>query len=487
MALERKSDWNSPTAPTSSIYQFRSIDWNAMIDHTSGYINVTEPPYSADPTGVVDAGSAIDAASTIAFAAGVSLLLPAGTYKRSTDWVIPSSAAKVHIRGIGKEASVISYTGSGVGVKVGDSTPGSSRPLVENLKIVGTSAGVAGIQSGVFNGFRMDNVWITGFSTGTALLLKGTNEVLITDSFFNNSLIGVDFASDGSYFPNLVKILGGQIAGNATAIRSLVSSQGVKFDHVNFASTTASPVILAQRALNWVIQGNFFENNHGGAGTHVIELGGSASGSDVSHAALVIGNFFTEANGITYPIQVVRGSRNSAWFNQFAGSHTALVRVEVNADGVSAGFNYSSGGDPQLSDASGTVDAMGIGPGTNLYKSPNGYAFGDDLGGKSGRPLQLVSVVAGEDVARFRYSTGAILGRVTDTGHIRVVGGLYPGTTAAAEQSSTGIFVGTAVPASGTWALGAIVFNSSPSVGQPKAWVCTVAGTPGTWVSTGNL
>lgn len=45
----------------------------------------------------------------------------------------------------------------------------------------------------------------------------------------------------------------------------------------------------------------------------------------------------------------------------------------------------------------------------------------------------------------------------------------------------------TAAPTSGTWKVGDHVFNSSPSVGQPKGWVCTVAGTPGTWVSEGNL
>ena len=44
-----------------------------------------------------------------------------------------------------------------------------------------------------------------------------------------------------------------------------------------------------------------------------------------------------------------------------------------------------------------------------------------------------------------------------------------------------------AVPASGTYAIGDRVVNSAPTVGQPKAWVCTVAGTPGTWVSEGNL
>lgn len=45
----------------------------------------------------------------------------------------------------------------------------------------------------------------------------------------------------------------------------------------------------------------------------------------------------------------------------------------------------------------------------------------------------------------------------------------------------------TAVPSSGTWSTGTIVKNKTPAVGQPKGWVCTVGGTPGTWVSEGNL
>lgn len=45
----------------------------------------------------------------------------------------------------------------------------------------------------------------------------------------------------------------------------------------------------------------------------------------------------------------------------------------------------------------------------------------------------------------------------------------------------------TAAPTTGTWKRGDRVFNSTPTVGQPKSWVCTVAGSPGTWVSEGNL
>jgi hypothetical protein len=45
----------------------------------------------------------------------------------------------------------------------------------------------------------------------------------------------------------------------------------------------------------------------------------------------------------------------------------------------------------------------------------------------------------------------------------------------------------TAVPSTGTWTVGDQFINSVPTVGQPKGWVCTVAGTPGTWTSLGNL
>ena len=45
----------------------------------------------------------------------------------------------------------------------------------------------------------------------------------------------------------------------------------------------------------------------------------------------------------------------------------------------------------------------------------------------------------------------------------------------------------TVAPTTGTWAVGDRCINAVPTVGQPKAWSCTVAGTPGTWTSEGNL
>lgn len=54
-------------------------------------------------------------------------------------------------------------------------------------------------------------------------------------------------------------------------------------------------------------------------------------------------------------------------------------------------------------------------------------------------------------------------------------------------DSQNNILYGAAAPATLQWEKGDRVINSSPTVGQPKAWVCTVAGAPGTWASEGNL
>lgn len=46
---------------------------------------------------------------------------------------------------------------------------------------------------------------------------------------------------------------------------------------------------------------------------------------------------------------------------------------------------------------------------------------------------------------------------------------------------------GTAAPTTGTWLKGDHCINSNSTVGSPKGWYCSTAGTPGTWTSEGNL
>ena len=69
---------------------------------------------------------------------------------------------------------------------------------------------------------------------------------------------------------------------------------------------------------------------------------------------------------------------------------------------------------------------------------------------------------------------------------IASVDGGSPACWTGYEEIVPGANIGTAPPTAGTWEVGRRVVRI-PEEGQPKAWVCTVAGTPGTWVSEGSL
>lgn len=60
------------------------------------------------------------------------------------------------------------------------------------------------------------------------------------------------------------------------------------------------------------------------------------------------------------------------------------------------------------------------------------------------------------------------------------------GITTAAKADIVHV-VRDAPPTTGTWVRGDYCKNSTPTVGSPKGWYCTANGTPGTWVSEGNL
>lgn len=47
--------------------------------------------------------------------------------------------------------------------------------------------------------------------------------------------------------------------------------------------------------------------------------------------------------------------------------------------------------------------------------------------------------------------------------------------------------LGTAAPTSGTWYRGDIIWDITPSAGGTIGWVCTTAGTPGTWKTFGTI
>jgi hypothetical protein len=104
---------------------------------------------------------------------------------------------------------------------------------------------------------------------------------------------------------------------------------------------------------------------------------------------------------------------------------------------------------------------------------------GNDFGGST-----LVSIAVGPQ------SNAA-----SQRGEICIHGNTYKGGTAlVAPGTIQGTYVGGAfqgfaasAPSAGYWRAGDTLANEAPAAGAPKGWRCTATGTPGTWVSEGNL
>lgn len=80
------------------------------------------------------------------------------------------------------------------------------------------------------------------------------------------------------------------------------------------------------------------------------------------------------------------------------------------------------------------------------------------------------------------------IGTNNPTDKLSVNGGYIKCSTGIRIGSNTNsISYASAIPTSGTWARGDILFNSAPSASGFIGWVCVSAGTPGTWKTWGAI
>ena len=147
---------------------------------------------------------------------------------------------------------------------------------------------------------------------------------------------------------------------------------------------------------------------------------------------------------------------NTAWTTILsglaAGVYTAVVNVEMKTANT-ASLSLSGGGNKvtqNLGVGSQTISVPFYFDGTNTQSV--GYAFEN---------LCAAATVAHNGLRLF---SGRVLVKTWNTEAL-----------------------GDAAPTTRYWRLGDRVRRLTPVVGQPKSWVCTVAGTPGTWTSEGNL
>jgi hypothetical protein len=118
-------------------------------------------------------------------------------------------------------------------------------------------------------------------------------------------------------------------------------------------------------------------------------------------------------------------------------------------------------------------------------ETTDGTICGNNIRNCTSRGIDLRSTGTNSTV------TGNRIGGTTGTGilagHRATFGDDNDLTGCTTKWSGSYAYFQSASPAAGTWTVDDRVRRTTATVGQPKAWVCTVAGTPGTWVSEGNL
>jgi len=110
--------------------------------------------------------------------------------------------------------------------------------------------------------------------------------------------------------------------------------------------------------------------------------------------------------------------------------------------------------------------------------------------------LDINLICSGNDAtANHCYSTPGSAGNISSDGFVNHIEGnsgvvyLSGGNPNVYSVDALGkkVWLGLQALTTGTNDWGDRVVNSRPTVGQPKGWYCTVAGTPGTWVADANL
>jgi hypothetical protein len=137
----------------------------------------------ADPTGTIDSSPAIQAAVNACLAAGGAgvVQFPSGFFKMlSTVTGILSNNVTLTVRGMGHQATILSFQGMGDCLRIYDSTPYSGanmgwRTSVLDLSIDGTYASTGGPSHGLHigdMGFMKLDVYIANFTYGTGSAMQ---------------------------------------------------------------------------------------------------------------------------------------------------------------------------------------------------------------------------------------------------------------------------------------------------------------------------
>jgi hypothetical protein len=407
-----------------------------------------------------------------------------------------------------------SNNGNGITVVTG-STFQSALNIMNNKIYANSGVGVL-LNAPISKGNIKFNTIETNAKCGVYSVYDAFHLSIDDNRFESNSQTGYTFTSPAETIQADIIING---LNNPTSFGYTYPAKNVSIEN-NF--TTGCPILAYLIAVNDVSIKNNFDNQ--GTAT-VLKLNGDTTKSQVQNVRLELNDSFATPISIEN-IQQYEGMLLSTFYmdnvpkknyitpdfleyaQTFAYNGGTIVKGDISYDGfdtflisgTASGFSAQWGVTLDMSQypelagqtvyfAVKTKCALGTGvAGPALYVSGTGFSRNSYVFNSNWNIEQIQVTLPTTGTVQFTFGT---VGNTSGGEKIyfanpvlTVVGNPY---TEHYKTIQPPVYKANSAPTTGTWEVGKQVLKLTPTVGQPKAWVCTVAGTPGTWVSEGNL
>lgn len=476
--------------------------------------------YGAIGDGVTNDTAAITAADIAATANGMVLSFPAGTYLAGN---LTATASWV---GAGRTLTTIKRNANGDLINL------LAYRSLTGLTIDGNGGSFTGRCVSV-NGqsfVTVSDCNVMGATTHAINVYTGSHSAIVRHCRIEGSVYASDSSNllvDGCQFYAGTYCAVTQFGAWVASLNSLPTSHadGARIINNYFEISTMAFAVCplmrntSNRPTGTVIANNIFKavaNCYGGISVDSCDIT-TVSGntffsvgadSTIAHLEIVsstqtacIGNSF-DGGGICKSLVIINSSSN----NTFTGNTLSNPAADPTMlDSMLAILAIVANADSNI--ISGNTFTTTVASRVTYIKSTPGFAAnrniieGNNLNGNTGARFFHVegggdvitgSVVRGNTISSAAVGfylggdSGTLIAGNTDCGAVTRIAIAGAGSTTPRADGNSWQSA-SAVPTTHYHFVGEICTNSVPVVGLPKSWVCTVAGTPGTWVSTGNL
>jgi len=366
---------------------------------------------------------------------------------------------------VGPAASIAAGDGTCAGVVIGN---GCTNVQIRGNNISGTCQGVSSGNGCVSVVVANNNIHDIPGQHGIYMGAGCVNLSITGNTVKSTNLQGIKVQNSDSYAFYADSIV---ITGNA--IKS-TGSHGIIV-----SNTTASPVYLLR---NVAINGNTIDTTTLDDGINLTGCSGVTVVGNVINGVNRDGIRFSDSTQLLIEGNTIRGARNNGIREQNACSQVSIKGNQIL--------------DCCVANTVAEEQGIYVLAGTNYTITENVIR---DSGGNMRYGIQNSSTNQATFVVARNVVTGA-----TDYGARFVATGtnllLYsdnvmsgtsgealnaPATDQRGNRSRE--FYGTAAPTAGAWLVGDVMWSTAPAAGGMVGWVCTTAGTPGTWKPFGPI